>query len=251
MQVIVLASVEEVARAVVDRLEALVRARPAVLALPTGGTPRPIYAELVRRVHAGLDVREVTSFNLDELVGLPPSDPRSFHAYMQRELVRPLGSLGWQRIHLLPGDSAPAAAAATCRAYEDAIAAAGGLDLALLGLGLNGHVAFNEPGSPWDSRTRLVELAPTTAPGLPRRALTMGIGTILEARELLLVATGEAKSAIVQRMLTAPASAALPATALFRHDDLTIVLDQPAARALGEAGRPAPVSSSGEGGSPV
>ncbi len=234
-----LASAAEVARVVVDRLEALVRARPAVLALPTGTTPRPIYAELVRRVHAGLDVGEVTSFNLDELLGLPPSDPRSFHAYMQRELLRPLGSRGWRRLHLLPGELAAESAPTACRAYEDAIAAAGGLEVALLGLGLNGHVAFNEPGSPWDSRTRLVDLAPTTAPGLPRRALTMGLGTILEARELLLVATGESKSAVVQRLFTEAPSLELPATALFTHRKLTILLDQPAARAMGD--RPSPV----------
>ena len=187
-----------------------VRLKPDLtLGLPTGNTPLGMYEDLVRR---GVDFSRVTTFNLDEYVGLAPDDARSFMAYMHRQFfdhvnVKP------ERIHF-PDDD-----------YEQAIRAAGGIDLLILGIGANGHIAFNEPGSSFSSRTRVVDLAPETV-GPVRRGITMGIATILEARRILLLASGSAKAGIVQRSLYGPVSESIPASALQLHSDVTVILDK-------------------------
>lgn len=232
----------DAARRVADEIEALTRrAEAPVLGLATGSTPLGVYRELARRAARGVDFGGLTTFNLDEYVGLAPDHPASFRAYVERHVVRPLG-LDPTRVHLPPSDVDGSRADEAAAAYEQAIRAAGGIDLLLLGIGTNGHLAFNEPGSARDSRTRVVELAPETRaanardfpPGeeVPRRAITMGIATILEARALRVLAFGAHKAPVVARALEGPVGAQTPASFVRGHPDLRILLDPAAAGLL-------------------
>ena len=210
-----------------------------VLGLATGETMRPVYARLVALHRAGqADFSGATTFNLDEYVGVAPDHPASFSAYMREALFAHV-NLDPARCHLPRGDAPDPEAEA--RRYDAAIADAGGIDLQLLGIGQNGHIAFNEPTSSLASRTRIKTLtaatrtanAPAFAPApVPRHALTMGIATILEARACVLLATGASKAAAVARMVEGPLGADCPATALQMHPAATIVLDGAAASRL-------------------
>jgi glucosamine-6-phosphate deaminase len=215
----------------------LIRRRPgAVLGLPTGSTPEGFYAALVREHPSFAEVR---TFNLDEYVGLPLEHPQSYHSFMRAHLYDHV-DLDPAHIHIPNGMAADPDA--ECRRYEEALRRAGGLDLVVLGLGPNGHIGFNEPGSPWTARTRRVQLAEATrlangrffggADRVPGEALTMGIGTILEARQILLLAAGEQKAAIVQRMLEGDPAESVPATALRGHENVAVLLDRAAAGTL-------------------
>lgn len=240
MKIIVKASVDAAADYVHDELVAHLVARPAtVLGLPTGGTPIPIYARLVDSFRAGLcSFRQVSTFNLDEYIGLGADHPAAYATYMRHQLFDHVDCPVGQR-HIPNGLAADAAAEAA--EYDRAIAAAGGLDLLLLGLGQNAHIGFNEPGSDFASRTRPVELTASTiaanaryfAAGQqpPTHAISMGIGTILEARRIIIVATGDAKAEAVRRMVTEAPTTDVPGSALQLADNVTIVLD-PAAAAL-------------------
>ena len=183
-----------------------------MLALPVGATPRLVYAELRRRHHAGgLSFARATAFSLDEYVGVARDDPRSFHRTLRDQLYDQV-DLDATRIDTPDGAAADLDAAAA--GYEQAIAGAGGIDLALLGIGGNGHIAFNEPGSPFTSRTRVVALAADTRAAaaasfggidaVPTDALTIGVATILAARQCVLLAHGAGKAAIVARALEGP-----------------------------------------------
>jgi glucosamine-6-phosphate deaminase len=230
-------------REVAAEIAALVRARPAaVLGLATGGTMVGVYAELVRLHRAReLDFARVTTFNLDEYVGLPAGDPRSFSAFMQEHLFAHV-NLAPERTHLPDVRPPGGDIAAACVRYEAAIRAAGGIDLQLLGLGRNAHVAFNEPGAPADSRTRVVELAASTRQaaaehcgGLertPRSALTLGIATIREARRLRVLAFGAVKADAARAALQGPVGPDVPGSLLRGHADLRVWLDPAAARGL-------------------
>ena len=223
-------------RALADELAELLRARPqAVLGLAAGQTPRGLYAELVRRCTAGsLSFGRATTFNVDELAGLTASDPLRFDAFMRRELFEPAG-MAAGATHFPDPDGDPAK-------YEEAIRRAGGIDWQLLGLGLNGHVAFNEPGSDDRTRTRLVQLAETTRRALapafggldrtPREGMTVGIGTLLEARALRIMAFGEAKREAVRALVRGPITPDVPASLLRTHADCQLWIDDPAASAL-------------------
>jgi glucosamine-6-phosphate deaminase len=218
----------------------LIRGKPdAVLALPTGATPRAVYAELVRQHRAeGLSFARVTAFNLDEYVGVPPEHPGSFRRALHEALYRHV-DLPDGQAHAPDGlDADPPAA---CRRYEERIAAAGGLDLALLGLGRDGHIAFNEPTSSLGSRTRIKTLADETRAAnqasfgpdpVPRHALTMGIATILSARRCVLLAFGPAKAGAVARAVEGPLTAMVPASALQLHPNATVIVDEAAATGL-------------------
>lgn len=211
-----------------------------VLGLPTGGTPILLYQEL-GRLHReeGLSLARVTAFNLDEYWPAPPG--RSFADFM-RERFYSLVDLPAAQAHILDGTVAEAGVGAECAGYEERIRQAGGIDLLLLGLGVNGHVAFNEPGSAADSRTRRVRLAPETrardaAGGDPKavpcqEALTIGIGTILEARRIAVLAFGAAKAAAVARALRGAEGADCPASFLRRHPRVQWLLDPAAAAGL-------------------
>lgn len=208
------------------------------LALPTGSTPIGLYRLLTERVRAGqLDMAGVVVFQLDEFRDLPADHPQSFSVWLRSQILDAAG-IGDDRFHLVPATAIDPDVAG--RAFEILIDRGGGLDLAVLGLGDNGHVAFNEPGSPADSRTRLLTLSdetitqtsrtwPSTSP-VPREAVTMGIATLLEARAILLLVKGSAKSAIVRRALIDPPSADVPGSFMRRAGErLTVILDEAAA----------------------
>jgi len=201
-----------------------------VLGLATGESVTGLYRELVRlHREERLELAGLTTFNLDELLGFGPGDRGSFHAFMEEHLFGPL-SLPAERTHVPDGALPPAMIPAFCERYERAIRAAGGLDLQVLGLGLDGHIGFNEPGSAPDSRTRRVTLAAETRRGRawPGDAITMGVATILEARRIRILAFA-AKAGIVRRLLATPPTSDLPATFLKEHPDARLLLDPPAA----------------------
>ncbi len=225
-----------VANLVVNHLNTMTN---PVIGWATGGTPEPVYAELVRR-HAAGDwaVGSAGCFNLDEYVGLAPDHPQSYAAYMRRHLFDAVGWPGQQRV--LPAGNADDPAAEAAR-YDAAVVGAG-ITWQLLGIGVNGHIAFNEPGSSADSATRVVDLTTATISAnarffqtpaeVPRRAITMGIGTIMQAERIVLLATGRDKADAVAAALTGPVGAACPASWLRRHRAVTWVLDRDAAAGL-------------------
>lgn len=241
MKVLILPTQAAAIQRAANLITRTVAANPAcVLGLATGGTMLPLYAELTTRNQAGdLDLGQVTSFNLDEYIGLAPDHPCSYHHYMNEVLFRHTGMTP-ARTHLPKGDAADPVAEAL--AYEDRIAAAGGIDLQILGLGQNGHIGFNEPTSSLGSRTRIKTLTEETrranrryfdnAEDVPRYAITTGIATIMDARHCLLLATGATKSAAAAQMIEGPISAACPASALQMHARTTVILDQEAAADL-------------------
>ena len=241
MEVIVQPTPDDVARVAADVVADTVARRPgAVLGLATGSSPLGVYAELARRVAAGeLDPSGVTAFALDEYVGLPPGHPQGYAAVVAREVTGPL-RLDPARVHVPDGGAADLEAAA--EEYERAIAAAGGVDVQLLGIGANGHVGFNEPTSSFGSRTRIKTLTERTradnarffaSPGeVPLHCLTQGLGTILAARRLLLVAQGEAKAGAVAAAVEGPLTSMCPASALQLHPRVTVVVDEAAASRL-------------------
>lgn len=211
-----------------------------VLALPTGKTPLGLYQELVRLHREGLlDFSQATTFNLDEFLGIPPEHPASFHSYMERHF--------WSHVNLRPEarhipQSLPADPQEECQRYEALIKEAGGLDLVVLGLGRNGHIAFNEPNTPWESRVHVTELAEETRreealsfgglENVPRRAITMGIRTIMNARDIILLAAGAEKARVLAQALEGPVTSAVPASALQLHPNLTVLVDRAAAAFL-------------------
>ena len=233
----------EMGRLAADLLtETIARHPAAAIALPTGNTPLPLFAEIVARVERGtLDLSRAHVFCLDEYIGVAPDDPISLTGWLRRELLDRAG-VPLARIHALPSLADDLNRA--CQEYEADLARLGGLEIAILGIGGNGHVAYNEPGTPADSRTREVALTPASVAGaaayfpgrqVPTRALTVGIGTLLEARRLLLIATGEAKADILRHALVEPMSANVPASWLrLAGDRLTVVADEAAASACRE-----------------
>lgn len=239
MRVRVFANETEAIPAVADRIAAGLQSKPdLVLGLPTGRTPLGLYRELVaRRKRGALDLSRASTFNLDEFVGLDAEDPGSFRAYMDRHLFRE-AALAPERIHFLDGKAERREA--ECARYEDAIRGAGGIDLMILGLGGNGHIAFNEPAEALQARTHVARLSRETRIAnaalfgddpmkVPLEALTMGMGTILQARSLVLMAFGAAKADAVARMLEGPVTPRVPASFLQLHGDVEVVLDRAAA----------------------
>ncbi|WP_250448027.1 glucosamine-6-phosphate deaminase [Actinotalea sp. C106] len=246
MEVVICDSHASQARLAADAVERLVRDRATqdrdvVLGLATGSSPLAVYDELARRhTEEGLSLAHARAFLLDEYVGLPADHPERYRAVIDRELVR--------RVDLDPAavhgpDGAAEDLTAACADYEAAIAAAGGVDLQLLGIGTDGHVAFNEPGSSLGSRTRLKTLTSQTRQdnarffggrpeAVPPHVLTQGLGTILEARHLVLLAQGTAKGEAVRELVEGAVSARWPATVLQHHPHLTVLLDEDAAGRL-------------------
>jgi glucosamine-6-phosphate deaminase len=233
----------EVAREIAELVRAKsARGERAVLGLATGKTPVGVYRELVRlHREEGLSFARVTTFNLDEFVGLGPHDPRSFRAWMQRELFAHV-DLDPAQTHVPEGVAGASGAAtldAECERYRAAIRAAGGVDFQLLGLGRNGHIAFNEPGSARDSRMRVVALAPTTRADLagtfgalervPSQGVTLGVADVLAARTIRLLAFGAAKREILARALSGPISPDVPASFLREHGATRWIVDADAA----------------------
>ena len=218
-----------------------VREKPdCVLGLATGRTPLRLYQELIRLHRAeGLDFSRVTTFNLDEYVGQPATHDQSYRYFMRENLFRHI-NIDPARTHV-PDGTAPDLHA-ECRDYEARIAAAGGIDLQLLGLGRNGHIGFNEPTGSLRSRTWIKILSEQTLrdnsavfgdfASMPRHAITMGIGTILDARRVLLLAFGPAKARAVADLVEGPLAAICPASALQLHPRATVMVDEASAAAL-------------------
>jgi len=211
-----------------------------VLGLATGGTPVGCYRELVRmHKEKKLDFSRVVTFNLDEYIGLPPTHPQSYRYFMNENLFNHV-NIRMENTHIPDGMTDDPQK--TCEEFEKAIETAGGIDLQLLGIGANGHIAFNEPGSPFNSRTRVVEISEQTRKDnarffqsideVPRQAISMGIGTIMEARKIVLLASGARKADAVAKSVKGPITEEVPASILQKHPNCTFILDEAAASKL-------------------
>jgi len=233
MEVIIVSAAQDVGIAAAGIISRLVAGKPgAVLGLATGASVERVYAELA------LDFSQITTFNLDEYVGLGNSHPASFHAFMEKHLFGRV-NIDRRRTHFPPTEGDDLAGA--CEKFEREIRAAGGIDLQILGIGRDGHLGFNEPTSSLASRTRIKTLTSATREAnrsrfgggeVPLHVVTMGIGTILEARHCLLVADGAAKADAVARMVEGPLTAMVPASALQMHARATVIVDEAAAAKL-------------------
>ncbi len=219
----------------------VVREKPdAVLGLATGRTPLQLYKELIRmHREEGLDFSQITTFNLDEYVGLPATHDQSYRYFMRENLFRHI-NIDQSRTHVPDGTAVDMHA--ECRSYEQHIIDAGGIDIQLLGLGRNGHIGFNEPTGSLRSRTWIKILSKQTLEDnsaffgsledMPKHALTMGIGTILDAKRVLLLAFGPAKVRAVEDMIEGPLAAVCPGSALQLHPRATVILDENSAAGL-------------------
>ncbi len=238
MEVIVKDSVEEMGKCAARLVARALNAKPdAVLGLATGSTPLGLYKELVRmHKDEGLDFSQVTTFNLDEYVGLTQTHPQSYHYFMHENLFKHI-NIPKQNIYIPSGTTDNYAA--FCAWYERRIQESGGIDLQILGIGSDGHIAFNEPSSSLGSRTRIKTLARRTIDDnarffdadehVPIYAITMGVGTILEARKILLVANGRQKAAAVAAAVEGPVTSMVTASALQLHRDTMFIIDREAA----------------------
>jgi glucosamine-6-phosphate deaminase len=241
VEVVIVAGPEDGGTLVGAAIAALLAGRPdAVLGLATGSSPLAVYRDLARRHAAGeVSFAAARAFLLDEYVGLAPDHPRSYRRFIAEELER---HVDFRSDAIRGPDAVSADVPAACAAYEAAIAEAGGVDLQLLGIGTDGHIGFNEPGSSLASRTRIKTLTDRTRqdnarffPSLdavPRHVVTQGVGTILEARHLVLLASGAAKAEAVARAVEGPVTAMVPASALQLHPHVSVVVDEPAAAGL-------------------
>jgi glucosamine-6-phosphate deaminase len=237
-EVIIVSNEAEGGRIAAGLISALVAANPAaVLGLATGSTPLSTWAAL-----AGVNLSRVSGFALDEYVGLPDGHPQSYRAVIDREVVAPLG-LDPDLVHVPGDDGLPLAGAG--ERYERAIEAAGGIDLQILGIGRTGHIGFNEPGSSLASLTRVKTLTEQTridnarffdsVDDVPMHCITQGLGTILRARHLVLLAYGEAKAAAIAAALEGPVSASAPGSVVQLHPHVTVIVDEDAAAHLAHA----------------
>jgi len=237
MRVLVTPDYPALGQTAADLFIKALRTRPNFrVGLPTGSSPLGMYEELVRRYHdEHLDFSQIRTFNLDEYIGLPNNHPQSYHTYMRQHLFDHVNASP-EHTHI-PDGSPQVDPWAESQRYENAIRADGGIDLLIVGIAANGHIAFNEPGSAFDSRTRVVDLAAETIENarqyfgsepVPQRAITMGIATILDARRILLLASGAGKADAVERALHGPVSESVPASALQLHSHVVVVLDEAA-----------------------
>jgi glucosamine-6-phosphate deaminase len=241
MEVIVHPTYEEMSRAAAQEVVSVLNAKPnAVLGMATGSTPLGVYQELVRLHRRGeIDFAHVTTFNLDEYVGLPVTHPQSYHHFMHENFFRHI-NIPPQNVHIPSGTTTNYAA--FCAWYEERIRQCGGIDLQILGIGSDGHIAFNEPGSSLSSRTRLKTLAKSTIDDnarffkdrseVPIYAITMGVGTIMEARDVLLLANGEKKASAIAQAVEGPVTSMITASALQLHPSTRVYLDEAAAGQL-------------------
>ena len=241
MEIVIVRDADEVGRVAALKIASIVQRDPeAVLGLATGSSPTGIYASLAARVAAGeLDFSRASGFALDEYVGIPLEHPESYASVIERDVVVPLG-MDASKVRVPDGRASDIEAAVVD--YEQAIADAGGIDIQILGIGANGHIGFNEPTSSFASRTRIKTLAPQTRADnarffddpsqVPTHCLTQGLGTILDAHEVVLVAQGSAKASAVAGMVEGPLGAMCPGSALQLHRHATIVVDEAAASSL-------------------
>jgi len=247
MLVVVKKDHDEVSGEAARVISNLLREKPSsVLGLATGSTPLDLYKELIRMYKdEGLDFSKVTTFNLDEYIGLPPSHPESYHHFMNEHLFKhinvperfihvPSGMVDVNEVHRINR---------FCDWYEEEIIRFGGIDLQLLGIGSNGHIGFNEPGSSLGSRTRIKTLSKNTRKDnarffdndleqVPKYAITMGIGTILDSKIILLIAAGKSKAKAIKDTVEGPITNQVPASALQLHERVFLIIDEDAAAQL-------------------
>ena len=239
MQVYVYDNYEALSIAAAKIVAEALKQNPALkLGFSTGSTPLGLYAELVRlHKSEGLSFSKAFGFNLDEYLGLPACDEQSYHFFMQEQLYRHIDIP--PENSFIPDATAKDPTAEAAR-YEGLISAHGGIDLQILGVGTNGHIGFNEPGSPWDSPCRVADLAYDTLVAnarffdndmekVPKQAITMGIATILAAKRIIFMASGQAKAEIIGKILKGEQTLNIPATALQNHPDVALLLDKAAA----------------------
>lgn len=242
MEIIIKDSYEEMSKASANFIVKFVLRRPnLVLGLATGSTPIGTYQELVKKhKETGLDFSKMVTFNLDEYLGLPPDHPQSYHYFMKTHLFDKI-NINPENVHIPYGIILDVDE--LCKWYENEIEKAGGIDLSVIGIGRDGHIGFNEPGSSIGSTTRLKALTEETIEdnarffdnkieNVPRFAITVGVGTILRARHILLLANGEQKADAVASALEGPVSAYCPASALQLHNRVTVILDKASASKL-------------------
>ncbi len=240
MEIITSPTAKEASRLAARYVARLVQQKPhAVLGLATGGTPVMLYQELITLHQEGLDFSQVTTFNLDEYIGLAPDHPCSYRRFMNENLFDHL-NIPAECTHLPDGLANDVEA--HCQEYEDAIAAAGGLDVQILGVGTDGHIGFNEPTSSLASRTRIKTLTEQTRTDnarffehpeqVPIHCVTMGIGTIMDSRRIIMLAFGKQKAEIVKAFVEGPVTAMVPASVLQMHPHVTVFLDDAAASLL-------------------
>ena len=247
MKVIIRDHESEAALWVADRIANAIKAKakisdkPFVLGLPTGSTPLKVYAELVRKVKAGeLSFKNVITFNMDEYVGLPVEHPESYHSFMYNNLFNHI-DIPRENIHILDGNAPDLAA--ECASYEEKIAATGGFDLFLGGIGEDGHIAFNEPFSPLQSRTRVVTLTDDTIRVnsrffggdinlVPKQAMSVGVATVLGAKEVVIMAFGPKKARAIGEAIEGPITHKNTVSALQNQPDGIVVMDEDAAGEL-------------------
>lgn len=243
MEIVIEQDADAVARTVADIVEKAVRSGPTTLGLATGSTPLGSYNELIRRHREeGLSFAQARAFLLDEYVGLPAAHPESYHSVIRRDFV---GQVDLDPAAVRGPNGEAADIAAEARAYDAAIGAAGGVDVQFLGIGTDGHVGFNEPMSSLASRTRVKTLTEQTridnarffddVAQVPHHVLTQGLGTISEARHLILIGLGAGKAAAIAAAVEGPLAAMCPASVLQLHPHVTVVVDEAAASGLSHA----------------
>ena len=239
---VVIAPAEKLAKIAADEIAALLRKKPnAVLGVATGSSPLGVYSELAKQHEEdGLSFAQATAFMLDEYVGIASDHPERYRNVVDREIV---SRFDWPADQVHGPDGQAEDLDAACAAYEQAIIDAGGVDIQLLGLGTNGHIAFNEPGSPYNSRTRKVPLTHQTRVDnarffdgdihqVPELCLTQGLGTVMDAQRLILIATGEGKAEAVRQMIEGDVTPDWPATVIKSHPNALVLIDETAASQL-------------------
>lgn len=241
MLVIIKGTYQEISNEAAKQVASLIRKKPdCVIGFATGSTPLGLYKELIRmHKEEGLDFSKVVSFNLDEYVGLPPTHPESYHYYMWENLFKHI-NINPSNVYIPMGMVEDIDA--FCQWYEEKIIEHGGIDLQILGIGSNGHIAFNEPGSSLGSRTRIKTLKENTRldnsrffnsiDEVPKYVITMGVGTIMEAKRLLLLASGIKKAEAIKQTVEGPIMAKYPATIVQLHRYATVIVDKEAASKL-------------------
>lgn len=241
MEVIIKTDYDEISREAALMVAELIRDKPScVLGLATGSTPLGLYRELIHmHKDEGLDFSKVTTFNLDEYYGLPPAHPQSYAFFMREHLFKHI-NIQPERVYVPSGTARHIES--FCQWYEDEIKRVGGIDLQILGIGRDGHIAFNEPGSALGSRTRIKTLTQETiednarffnsADEVPRYAITMGVGAITEARRIVLLASGDSKAEVIAQAVEGPVTAQVTASVLQFHPDTVVILDKAAASKL-------------------
>ncbi|MCI6205574.1 MAG: glucosamine-6-phosphate deaminase [Corynebacterium glucuronolyticum] len=245
MEVIIVSNPDQIGSVAADHVESLISAKSnAVLGVATGSSPLGLYAELGRRVSAGkLSLKDASAFMLDEYVGLPADHPERYRTFIERHFVEATDILS-ANVH--GPDGAAEDMEKACAAYEQAIKDAGGVDLQILGVGTDGHIAFNEPGSSLASRTRLKSLMEQTRHDnarffdddidqVPHHCVTQGVGTILDARHLVLLASGKGKAEAIKGVVEGPVTSSCTGSALQMHPKATVIIDEDAASLLDHA----------------